>query len=80
MRTGEVGEDEEGGVGFGGDEGEVLAGRGRAGDFHGEVEVHGLRQRHEQGSAAMPMRVGGGFLWLIPRNMSRLWTMHGVGV
>ena len=40
--TWEVGEDEEGVVGLGGGEGEVLAGDGRAGLLQGEVEVHVL--------------------------------------
>ena len=40
--TWEVCEDEEGGIGLGGGEGEVLAGDGRPGLLHGEVEVHGL--------------------------------------
>jgi hypothetical protein len=40
VRTREVGEEEEGGVGLGGGEGEVLAGSRRASDLHAEVEVH----------------------------------------
>jgi len=59
VRTREVGEDEEGGVGLGGDEGEVLlAGDG---DLDGEVEVHGWRpQRHGRSVVVVPC-VWGGF-------------------